>query len=434
MQAKGRATIPLRISFRPFRVVPLPTAVADLSITSGSFVLLTGMTPAQFDADVHLADMKIVVQKSADPASPDFRLPGLRGHIGDGPISVSGDITLPSALTLSGLSRSRFNLTADLDPIDLVIPDFITAKLNGQLLLRNSENGGPLLRTAEGAPLILAHGTVGIPPVGVRLTPTVSLSLAPELKVRALAGDDLRFRYRPVEAVIAPASFVDIGGRLSRQEVTLHGEVRSGKGELTFPNARLDLISGRASIDRNPGQPMRVKVIEAEAVGAVGDYQVILEPTGQVYPAACYDPECVPLDLGIRTLPYLDPAYAAALLVGPVVGPTVSTGPDAMRVLSAAQRPVPAAGAITGFMLPGLGTYNVGLDYAFKGPVSLRLRQRLFGTTYVQYVSPISGANATSRLALNYQVTPGYFLGAGIIWSPTALTQTLYQINRFWTF
>ena len=442
MQGTGRATIPLRITYRPLRVTPLPTATADLSITGGEFAPIIGMTAAQFDAEFHLAGGKLIVQKSAEEGSPDSKVAGIRGHLGSGEFTVSGDVTLPPSYALADLPKSRFNLTADLDPVDLVIPDFITAKLHGRLLLRNAESGEPLLENAAGAPLVMSAGNIGVPPSTASFAPANPLPFAPKLAVRVVAGNDLWFRYKPVDALLQPsnpadaqpASYVDIGGKLTVPEVTVYGEVRSRKGELSFPNARLELTSGRARLERNPNQPMRVRILEAEATGTVGDYQIVLSPTGQVYPAACYDPECVPLDLGIRTTPYLDPAYALALLVGPVVAPTVRAGPDALSVLSAVQRPTPGAGALTGFMLPSLGSSIFGLDYAFEGPLRLRVRERLFGRVFVTYLSPLTGSATTRRLSLNYQVTPRYFIGASIIWSATSLTQYLYLVNRSWTF
>jgi hypothetical protein len=432
MQGTGRATLPLRLAFRPLRVTLLSAATADLTITGGRYSPIAGMSPAQFDADLHLVGRRIILQKSADESSPDFRVPGVRGRIGGGPFSIRGEALLPTSDSLADLSRAAYNLTLDLDPVDLVTPDFITAKLGGKLLLVNSEDGGPLLRTAEGAPLVISHGTISVPPTATGLLSTTALPFAPELRIRVAAGEGLSFQYKPVEADIqpGPATYVEIGGKLTAADVTVDGEVRSAEGELTFPNARLDLVGGVARIDRKPNQPLRVRIVEAEAVGTVGEYQVVLNPSGQVYPAACYDPECVPLDLGIRTTPYIEPAYALALLVGPIVAPTVSPGMDSLAVISAARRPPPAAGALAGITLPYLGTYNVALDYTFEGPLSVRLRQRLFGRFFVQFISPLAGAAAGRRVAITYQVTPRYSIG----FSQDALGNTRYQAQSYWLF
>jgi hypothetical protein len=206
--------------------------------------------------------------------------------------------------------------------------------------------------------------------------------------------------------------------------------MQTREGELAFPNAKLEVLSGRARVDRESDQPLRVRIVEAEAVGRAGDYQIVLNPSGQVYPAACYDPECIPLDLGIRTVPYLDPAYALALLVGPVVAPTMGAGLDTLSVLKATRRPMPTTGALTGFLLPGLGTPNVSLQFSFEGPLSLRLQERLFGKVYVQYVSPLTGPAETRRVGITYQATPRYSIG----FSTDALNNTRYQAQYYWTF
>lgn len=430
MQGTGSATLPLRLAFRPLRVTLLSAATADLEITGGRYSPIAGMSPAQYDADLHLVGRRILVQKSADESSPEFRLPGVRGRIGAGTFSIGGEVILPDSLT--EIALATYDLTLDLTAVELVIPEFITAKLGGRLLLVNSENGGPLLRTAEGAPLVVSQGKIGVPPATTGLVSATAPPFAPELQIRVVAGEGLSFEYKPVQAEIqpGPGTYVEIGGRLTAAEVRVGGEVRSGKAELSFPNARLDLISGVARIDRNPNQPLRVRVVEAEAVGTVGEYQVTLNPTGQVYPAACYDPECVPLDLRIRTTPYLEPAYALALLVGPIVAPAVSSGLDSSSVLTAAHRPPVPGAALAGITLPYLGTYNVALDYTFEGPLTVRLRQRLFGRFFVQFSSPLAGQATTRRVAITYQVTPRYSIG----FSQDALGNTRYQAQSYWPF
>jgi hypothetical protein len=433
MQGRGSATLPLRLTFQPLRVTVLPNTTADLAITGGRFAPLVGMIPAEFDADLHLVGRRLLVQQSADESSPGFRLPGVRGHLGGGVFSARGIVTLPESYSLSA---AQYDLTLDLDPVDLVIPKFLTAKLGGKLHLVNSEKGGPFLRTDESAPLVVSSGTIGVPQEGARLITATAFPFSPELQVRLVAGPGLSFRDKPVEAEIlpglgpTPATYVDLGGRLAAADLTVHGEVRSATGALTFPNAKLDLVSALARIDRNPNQPLRVRIVEAEAIGTVGEYQVVLNPSGQVYPEACYDPECVTPDLGIRTTPYLDPAYAQAILLGPIVAPAVSSGMDTLTVLDAARRPPIPGATLTGISLPYLGTYNLGLDYTFEGPLHLRLRQRMFGRFYVQFYSPLTGQAVTRRVAITYQITPRYSLG----FSQDALGNIRYQAQSYFTF
>ncbi len=257
-----------------------------------------------------------------------------------------------------------------------------------------------------------------------------ALPFAPELDLHLVTGPGLRFDYSFVHTNLKDGT-LNVTGLFSPQEVRLHGQVSSDQGTLDFPNAHLELSSGRVEVNKEPAQPLTVRVVEAQASGQVGDYEVALSPRGQIYPPTGVQPGGVPLDLGARSTPFLDTPYILALLMGPVISPaSAGVGFDPLAALTAASQPVYTTGSITGFMLPGLVGQNLALDYSFDGPLSVRFQQHIIGRIYGQYITPFSGYAETRRLTFTYQVTSKYSAG----WSINGLEQVRYQIQSFFSF
>jgi hypothetical protein len=412
---------------------PLASAEGELHITNGQFAPVKDMTPAEFNADVFLRGRRLVLRGSPGPA-PGPEIPGIRGKMGGGTFSVTGEVVLPEYPTIKNLPFSRAEVRAALDPLTLDIPNFARAQLSGELVLGNNPKTGRLqLATPPGRPLTLANGTITAPPAQQRLVFAAALPVAPDLDIHLAAGEKLRFTYPSIAQISAliQRAEVDITGQLQAQLAEWHGEAESRQGRLAFPNGRLDLVRARVSLDRAAGKPLQVRVDESEAVGQVGDYQVVLSPQGQVYPLVPTEEGAIPFELNARSTPFLDTPYIMALLMGPVISPgATGVGLDPLATLTASRGPTATAGTLTGVMLPGLGGQNLALDYSFEGPLSLRLRERLVGRLYGQYITPLTGPAETRRLVLTYQVTPRYSFG----FSENGLEQSRWQVQSFFGF
>ena len=146
---------------------------------------------------------------------------------------------------------------------------------------------------------------------------------------------------------------------------------------MKFPNTSLDLHHGPVALDRAAGGPLRVRILDGQAEGQVGDYHLVLNPTGQVYPDTAIDPGNAPLGLGAETTPYLDTPYVLASLMGPIITPPLGVGSSVFSALTPAERQAASAATLTGFLLPGLGTQNVSLAYEFEGPLGASARAAL---------------------------------------------------------
>ncbi len=431
-QGTGTAQVVLPPRGQPWTAAALLSqARAELHLRDGRFAPLAGMTPAQFDADVFLLGRRLLVRNSPQEM-PGPAVPGIRGRLGKGNFTVAGEVLLPERLTLESLPYSVANLQADLDPLDLDLPGFIDAQLAGRLLLDNDPTTGRMrLATAAGQPLIVSHGSLGAPEAGLPPSAPFVLPAPPSLDLTVVAGPDLTFRYSPVQAAVSRAT-LHLTGRFTPADVVLQGEAESTQGRLNFPNARLNLAHARVAIAREAGKALTVRIVDSEATGQVGDYELIMNPSGQIYPLVCTEPGCVPLDLNARSTPFLDTPYIMALLMGPVISPeSAGVGLDPLAVLSAARRPTSTAGTITGVMIPTFFGQSVALDYSFEGPLALRLRQRLFGRLSAQYITPLTGPGPeNNRLVLTYPVTPRYSLG----WSINGLSQSRWQLQSFFDF
>jgi len=431
MEGTGRARVELPPLGTPVTAaLLLPSASGELHVKNGRFVPIEGMTAAEFDADLYLSGQRLGVRGTAE-GTPGPAIPGVRGRMAGGRFSVIGSAVLPESLTTETLAQAKADLRATLGPLTLDIPGLVKAEVSGPLVLRNDpETGLMQLATPADQPLVVSHGTVTVPPAEQHLAFSGGLPFAPELDIHIATGPGLRFHYSFVDAAVQDGTLA-ITGTLTPEKVQVHGQVRSTKGTLNFPNARLDLVRGTATIDRVANQPLTVRVSDAEAAGEVGDYEIVLRPSGQVYPPPGLQPGSVGLDLGARSTPLLDTPYIMALLMGPVISPAATgVGFDPFAVLTAATGPITPPGAITGIMIPGLVGQNLALDYSFEGPLSVRFRQRLFGRLYGQYITPISGYAETRRLALTYQVTALYSVG----FSVNGLDQVRYQVQSFFTF
>jgi len=444
MEAVGTASFPLFSSNAGSGPAGAAPPKAELHLTKASFAPLAGMVPAVFDADFYLVGKRLLLhdRNGATASEPG---PGIRGKMGSGSFAVAGEVLLRE-LKPSGWDRNQFQVDCELHGVDLVLPEMVNAKLDGRLLLTNSpKSGRALLTTAPGKPLALSHATLGMPR-HVRLLGREIPLFAPEVEVRVLVGERVRFRCgaegRPTEIKLDPgraipekpaSGYLDIGGELSAHGLTLEGQLEAHEGQLAFPNGVLTLRSGRAWVERAPGEPPHIRV-SAEAQGRVGDYYLSLNPTGQLYPLADAQHgggESPPLALNAASIPYLEPAFVMALLAGPVVAPTRGGSADFTALLDESARGSAGGGEITGIMIPPLGSalgrHEVSLDVAFQGPTRLRLGERVFERFLVSYVSSLGGAKETRTLRVTYEVTPLWSVG----WSVDELDRTRWEAEAF---
>jgi hypothetical protein len=425
MEAIGSASFPI------YGLTAVPQA--DLHLRDASYAPIAGMTPATFDADVYLVGNKLSLQ---DGAGPEGTAPGIRGKMGSGTFSVIGDV-LVTEPKLEGWHENRFDIRADFRRAQVSVPGALDLKLDGSVVLTDDEQGEAVLRTEEGAPLVVSDGQVGIPEKPLT-APSPPPLLAPRVEVRVLVGENVWFRQgsprRPTQMRITPgreseegepSGYLDLRGRLTADDLLLHGEFESSEGQLVFPNGVLMLRRGTAWVERERGkQP--VVTVSAEADGRVGDYLVSLKPSGQIYPYGT-----APLSLNLDAIPYLEPAYVMALLVGPVIAPTRGERPDITTLLATPGTYGTSGGEITGIRLPtfggALGMQEFSLDVALAGQVRLRLGQRILERLVVSYVSTLSGPAESRTLRLNCEVTPLWSVG----WSVNELDQGRWEVQAF---
>jgi hypothetical protein len=442
MEATGTASWPLTVADEGAEDAG---PKAELHLTEASYAPVPAMLPAVFDADFYLVGDRILIYDRKN-GNPNERRPGIRGQMGQGTFTVEGEMVLRE-MSPARWQENWFDMTCTLSQLELVFPGIATGRLGGTLLLANSmQNGLALLTTPEDEPLVVSHAVLGIPRAGQ--IPSVGASpFSPKVDVRVLVGEEVRFRYgpeqRPTEVKFdrgqaepgqSPTGYVDLGGQLSAQGLTLNGMVESHEGQLVFPNGILTLRRGSAWIDRAAGEPPRIRV-SAEADGRVGDYYVSLNPSGQIYPLAGGGELGSPhLALNAAAIPYLEPAFVMALLAGPVVAPTRGGGRDFTALLGEPGGRAGGGGQVTGIMIPplgsALGAHDVSLDVALQGQVRLRLGERIFRRFLVSYVSPISGPEEARMLRVTYEVTPRWSLG----WSVDELDRARWEAQAFLPF
>ncbi len=428
MEAIGSASFPL------YGLTAAPKA--ELHLQQASYAPLPGMTPAVFDANLYLEGNRISLRDGAGANGPE---PGIKGKLGEGNFAVSGDVLI-NRLKPEEWRWNYFNIKTDFEKAQVKLPGVVDLQLEGSLLLTNDESGEAILKTKPGSPLKVSDGQVEIPQTPLA-APTPAPLIAPRIDVRVLVGEKVWFRQgaprRPTQIKIAPgdepaegepSGYLDLKGKLTAEELLLKGEFESTEGQLAFPNGVLTLRRATAWVERERGkQP--VVTISAEADGRVGDYYVSLTPTGQIYP---YGTE--PLSLNLDAIPYLEPAYVMALLVGPVVAPTRGERPDITTLLADPSRYGNSGGEITGIRLPpfgsALGMQEFSLDVALEGQVRLRVGQRIFERMVISYVSTLSGPAETRTLRLNYEVTPLWYVG----WGVNELDQGRWEVEAFMPF
>ena len=439
MEGSGAASFPI------YGLSALPRA--ELHLRNASFALLPGMVPAEFDADIYLAGNRLRLEDGRGETGPEAG-PGIRGRMGSGEFSVGGDVVLKE-WSLEGWRRNRFDITAELDGAQVVIPGFFEMKVDGLLALRNDPDTGEAVLTTvdvesgEHRPLVVSEATFGLPK-GELAAPAGGGSFAPEVDVRVLVGEDVWFRYgaakRPTEIRVDPGNvpeegeptgYLDLDGKLSAEGLSLDGELESRQGQLAFPNGVLTLREATAWVEREPGKPP-VVTVSAEAGGRVGDYSVSLNPSGQIYPyVSGAEMGGMPFALNVDSIPYLEEAYVMALLVGPVVAPTRGARPDIATLLSDPTRGPGGGGEITGILLPTFGAatgmQEFSLDVGLSGQVRLRLGQRIAQRIFISYVSALTGTSGSWTLRFNYEITPRWSVGYGV----NELDQGRWEVQAF---
>jgi hypothetical protein len=438
MEAKGQASIPTTWYGL------LTTATAELHVMNASFAAMNGMEPARFDADIYLQHGRLYLRDGLGPSGPS---PGVRGTMGSGEFSVSGDVGL--GRQAGGQWHPAFHVTTDFRRAQVAIPGLFDVKVTGALDLRNDAEGRPLLTTEQGEPpvhrpLVISDGTVTLEKIqGAKSN--LGLPFPPELKFRLAVGDNVWFQrgseQRPTRIRVEPArtaedgtlrGYLDIGGTMTAPGVTLAGEFESHEGQLAFPNGILTLRNGVARVTRSAGTAP-VVTVSAEAEGRVGDYLVSLRPSGQIYPAETGEGgrSGPGLALNLVSLPEMEEAYVMALLKGPIVAPSLGARSDITSLLAEPTGGGGGAGQITGIRLPAfgnsLGMQELSLDVALAGPVRLRLGQRLLKRLVVSYASTLSGPVESRTLRFSYEVTPRYSVGYGV----NELDQGRWEANAF---
>ncbi len=441
MEAIGTATVP--VPFTRLSTVP----AAELKVTDASFAPVSGMQPAQFNADLHLVgdlidrSLHLYIE---DGGGPGGGAPGIQGTLGSGKFSISGRIS--AALREDGW-RPTYDLRGEFQQAQVSIPGLFDVKVTGPVELRNGPEGRPLLTNRQEGdpptyqPLVVSDGAVSFERPQVAKSRLGGI-FAPKVDVRVVVGDNVWFRRgsesRPTRIRIDPVhtatdgtltGYMDIDGMMTAAETTLDGHFESHEGQLAFPNGVLTLQTGTARINRSPGKKP-VVAVEAEAEGRVGEYLVSLNPSGQIYPSATASGAPAPFALNLTSSPPLDEAYVLALLQGPIVAPSLGARPDITSLLNEPTRVGAGTGEITGIRYPvfgALGMHEVSLDVGLTGQVGLRLGQRFLRRLIVSYVSPLSGPVQSRTLRFSYEVTPRYSIG----WSVNELDQGRFDINAF---
>ncbi|MFB3882652.1 MAG: translocation/assembly module TamB domain-containing protein [Armatimonadota bacterium] len=452
MEATGSASIPVDVSHPGslYNLLAVAMSTADLSVRKGEFQPVTAMEPIRFDADLHARAGTLYLTDGAGPTGPN---PGLRGTMGAGSFTVGGTIGLGQLAMGEWSWVPRYDVTATFDRAEIAIPRLFRLTVDGQLDLTNDPAGHPLITTVRGDPptqhpLTISDATVTFEQPE-RFRSTTGNLFAPRLDVQLQVGSNVWVRrgggQRPTAILVDPAraaagvltsGYLNIGGIMTGEGVTLEGEFESHQGQLGFPNGLLALRRATAWVTRAAvgdqgraaGQPP-VVTVSAEAEGRVGDYLVSFSPVGQVYPPQPRGESALALNL--ESLPRLESAYVLALLSGPVVAPSRGGQPDLATMLAEPTSANGGGGEITGIRLPAfgnpLGMQEFSLDLALSGPVKLRVGQRLLKRLVISYVGTLSGPVESRTLKLNYEVTPRYAIGYGV----NELDQGRWEVNAF---
>ena len=445
MEGRGQASFPV-LAVRQEAGEPPIEPSAELHIRNAEFAPVPGMTPVAFDADFYLQGNRLLIGRGQVGEEGGEGAAGLRGKMGRGAIRAGGEVELRN-LSLARLAENQYDVTCELDDVEVHVPDLVSAQLRGRLLLSNApDTGEPLLATPEGDPLVLFDAVFGVPERLPRVTGGLVLPFAPALAVDVLVGENVWFRHgakgRPTEIEIEPGvivspeerrGYLHLGGVLSAAGLTLDGHAAARRGQLAFPNAVLKLRSGEIRLDRTAGE-FRVTVAGANADGRVGNYYVSLRPTGRVYPPA----DEAELALGIQpyrlnavSVPSLEEGFVLVLLMGPVAAPTRGGGSDMTAMFSPPGSPSQSTAQITGIMLAPIGGSaglpEVGIDYSFQGQLRLRLGEELFRKFFVSYVSSLGGPSETDTLRFTYEVTPLWSLG----WGVNELERSRWEVQAF---
>ena len=438
MEAHGQASFPT--TWYGF----VTGATAELHVTDATFAPVKDMAPARFDVDVYLEDGRVYLRDGLGPDGPG---PGIRGTMGSGEFSVSGDVGF--GRQAGGQWHPAFNVTTDFRRAQVSIPGLFDVKVTGALDLSNDAEGRAVLTTEGGEPpvqrpLVISDGTVSLEQMqGAKSN--LALPFPPELKVLLAVGDNVWFQrgsqQRPTRIRIEPArttedgalrGYLEIGGTMTAQGVDLAGEFESREGQLVFPNGVLALRHGVARVTRSSGFTP-VVTVSAEAEGRVGEYLVSLRPSGQIYPSETGEAgrSAPGLALNLVSLPEMEEAYVLALLKGPIVAPSLGARSDITSLLAEPTGAGRGSGQITGIRVPAfgnsLGMQELSLDVALTGPVRLRLGQRILKGLVVSYASTLSGPVESRTLRFSYEVTPRYSLGYGV----NELDQGRWEANAF---
>jgi hypothetical protein len=444
MEATGTATIPLDLS-QPGSVsnlLAIAFSTADLGVTNAEFSPVKGMDPIRFNADLHAEGGTLYLK---DGAGPTGSSPGIHGTMGSGKFTAGGTVTLGNFFMGQWSWGPSFDITANFDDAEVSIRDLFDLTVDGAVMLKNDAEGQPLITTEQRdppaqRPLVISDAAVSLQqPEGFRSN--LGGLFAPRLNVQLAVGSNVWLRrgseQRPTKILFDPArtapdgtrsGYLDIGGIMTGQGVTLDGEFESRQGQLAFPNGVLTLQRATAWVTRVAGQKP-VVTVSAEAEGWVGDYLVSLRPVGQIYPPQSRGESALALNL--ESLPRLESAYVMALLEGPVVAPSRGGQPDLATMLAEPTLANGGGGEITGIRLPpfgnSLGMQEFSLDVALAGPVKLRMGQRILKRLVVSYVGTLSGPVESRTLKLNYEVTPRYAIGYGV----NELDQGRWEANAF---
>jgi hypothetical protein len=456
MEATGSATIPIRFPWWQQEEVGKPEA--ELSIKNATIPIrfpwwqqekvgapaadasvapMPEARPAILNADLALQNGQMVVGRLSEGG--EVESPGIHGTLGDGSFGIAGEMSI-SSYSPARWGENEFHFAAELNGAQVEVPGLLKGKVDGKLYLAR-EGGRTVLKTKE-APLVLSHATVTIPKGPLTFPSAAPLGKPPEVKVRVVTGDEVWLaagsRERPTQIKISPrvgppgtetSGYLELSGVASAAGLEAHGEFESQYGVLAFPNGTLTLRSGRAWLDREAGQRLRVTV-SAEADGRVQDYYVSISPAGQVYPPVSEDPSAQ-FRLDAASSPPLEEAYITALLVGPLATPTPGGGSDLPSLLAGAGREEAVGGQVTGLRVAplsgALGLHELSLDFDLRGPVHMRVGERIMRRFMVSYISAVSGAPQSQTMRVTYEVNPRIFLG----WSVDELGRGRWEVQSF---
>jgi hypothetical protein len=436
MEGTGTAAIPIPFPWQQERERKPPTA--ELSIRNASVGLLPGAAPAVLDADLALRDNQILVGRLS--LGGQIEAAGIHGTMGDGSFAIAGKLNVRSYAP-ARWANNDFDFAAELNQVQLEVPQLVKGRLDGRLYLARAGRR-TVLKTGEEAPLVFSDATITVPRRPVTVLPAVGLGRPPEVKVRVVTGDEVWLtagsRERPTQIRISPGAgqpgretsgYLDVEGVASAAGLTANGEVESEYGVLAFPNGTLRLRSGRAWLTREAGQRLRVRV-SAEANGRVQDYYVSISPAGQVYPSLADDPTAQ-FSLNAASSPPLEEAYVKALLVGPLAAPTPGMESDLPTLLAAGGRPAGGGGEVTGLRVAplsgALGLHEFALDFDLRGPVHMRVGERIMRRFIISYISTLSDPAQSQTMRVTYEVNPRIALG----WSVDELGRGRWEVQSF---